>query len=232
VTVKKKVYWTIAIIVVFGLGVLWLIGSIASNLEKEQTATQLRQIQSTQENLERLVAENINDETSLEDLKNENLVIYEKSDIFIKKESDKTALVNYGQEIYQILSLYLKPRENEVKIMIRALENQNPSEIGLITASRKTAEQALVSLIYLDTPEVLADIHLQLINNFNQLIFFLTNMENVLIKPKIALESAALYNPALIELWNTIIDLDNYLSDYDVVLKNKIEVDFTNYFND
>jgi septal ring factor EnvC (AmiA/AmiB activator) len=232
VAINKKVYWIIAIIVVFGLGVLWLIGGIASSLKTEREYDQLRQIQLTQEKLEKLVAESQSQDESLENLKNENLITYEISDIFITDDASKLTFVNYGQEIHQLLSLYLKPRENEVKVMLRVLENQSQNEIKLITASRKTAEQALVSLLYMDVPKDMADLHLQLTNDLNQLIFLLTNMEKILTKPTIALKSAAVYNPALIKLFNSIIELDNYFFDHDIVLKDKIKVDFTTYFND
>lgn len=221
-----------AIVVFFVLGLLWLIGGTISNLEKEKEQSQFREIQSIQRNLEKLIAENREDGENLEDLKNKNLIIYKESDIFIINDSNETALRNYGQEIYQVLSLYLKPRENEVKIMIRVLERNIPEEITLITASRKTAEQALVSLLYMDVPIDLANLHLQLINNFNQLIFLLSNMENILTTPTVALKSAISYNPTLIELFDAIIKLDNYFSDHNIVLKDKIEIDFTTYFND
>lgn len=192
---KKKLVIAGLIILVI-LALLWLIGGLTKD-RREQSRhdyylTLVKENRSLQALVEKnLVAKGINlDPISNIDEPNSQ---YGPADITILEEVDESSLKNYGLKISEILSPYGEPRNNEVLLVLDAIQAANPTAIKALTNTQTLHDQAISSLLSITVPQNAQVIHLILLNSIQRLSDDLAVMSQALEDPQAALQASEEY---------------------------------------
>lgn len=115
------------------------------------------------------------------------------TDIITKIDSSKEAVKQYGNDIGLIFKKYSISARNEAIIAKEALDKENPKildELDPIIASYKNTLNALLKVT---TPQTMLQIHLDLVNGVNGLIFTSELFKKSSIDPVSGLQAAGNY---------------------------------------
>ncbi|MEX0917384.1 MAG: hypothetical protein WDZ90_02595 [Candidatus Paceibacterota bacterium] len=108
---------------------------------------------------------------------------YTSNDLKISNDSSKGALRAYGNALGDIISSNSIENENEAVILLRALENEDESELQKLDEIKEVYEGMAQDMLLISVPGEVASLHLNLLNNFLQLEFDIEAMKNVYTDP-------------------------------------------------
>ncbi|MBP9855984.1 MAG: hypothetical protein KBC48_01595 [Candidatus Pacebacteria bacterium] len=201
----KKFWWLLVAVIIVTIGLLWYHGrGVEQDLINERHA-QFKDGQAAQAYYQEIITRTTTvRESAVNSLETDNLETlvtsetdlnsYNSKSFKLGTAEDATTLKAYGEKIGAILKPYGEPRENELKVLLEALNSQQANDLLALREIRQMHEQAVTQLLALVVPKSAATLHLKLINNLSAQAHLLTNMEQVFTQPLLALESAqALY---------------------------------------
>lgn len=136
--------------------------------------------------------QSLNEEDFLDTLatSDTNLSLYTANNLKLASNESETALRAYGAGLAQTLSAYSAPRENDLKVMLAALDSQKKSDLAPLKEAQTLHLKAVDELLALTVPKSAAALHLRLVNNLAGQAMLLANMLQVFEEPLLALESA------------------------------------------
>lgn len=149
-----------------------------------------------------------------------NLSLYTKSSLKISQDESEAALRAYGASIAEILSSYSAPRENDLKVMLAALDSQKKSDLAPLKEAQTLHLKAVDQLLALSVPKSAGVIHLQLINNLAGQAMLLANMLQVFEEPLLALESAQAEYQQTADFYELVGEINLYFRGRNITFSN------------
>jgi len=130
----------------------------------------------------------------------------------VKTVSNSTStLREYGLTIASIFSPLATERENEAKITLQALKEQNPALLQKLLTTKDIYDVIRAKLKQTKVPTGLVETHLQIINSLGNMSELLNKMRMIIDEPLAGLQSAQLYINELSVFYSSINSLDDYL---------------------
>lgn len=198
------------ILMVIAISVLWFVGHQAKKDEEQKRQTYLKEILAKQNNLESIVKETTTADDNLNDL--ELAEDISKIKINLSLATSTGAIRQYGLDLKRALDDFSQKRDSEIKAVTEALDANDSSKIKTIVASRLIYEKASQELKKMLVPADLANLHRQLINNFDNSIIFLRQMEKILDQPQAGLEASRLFLKESVYFYQLINKINNYFN--------------------
>lgn len=203
---------------VITLAFLWYVG----NQNKQEREAKLKQYQqeiiTKERNLESVIKNSAESNKANPQAKLEPAPNTTKTDIIVAQATGTEAVKQYGRDLIKSLNGFSIKRDNEIKAMISAMEQNQSLELKAVVSSRLVYEEAANLVKQVAVPAELADQHRQLLGNLNNSVKFLRQMELVLDQPKIALQASSLFLKESVMFYQNIDKINNYF--------NSLKIDF------
>lgn len=124
--------------------------------------------------------------------------LYERAHIKITAREDTTTLRDYGNAVGRIILQHSIDNENEMVIIQRALDTNNPSELDALQPIVDVYTKIVLDLLALEVPQVLAQEHLDVVNTMSMVRTDIIAMQQTFVDPIPALMRVQRYeNDAL-----------------------------------
>ncbi len=228
----KRFWWLLVAVIIVVVGLLWWHGrEVEQDLINERHA-QFKDGQAAQAYYQEIITRTTTVRAGVvNSLESDNLETLVTSDTDLDSYStksfklgateDKATLKAYGERIAVILSPYGEARENELKVLLTALNTQKISDLAPLSETQDMHEQAVQQLLALVVPKSAATLHLKLLNNLSAQAALLANMEQVFTQPLLALESAqALYQHSA-DFYLLAGEINTYFRSRQVIFDNQ-----------
>lgn len=146
-----------------------------------------------------------------------SVVRYESKGLNITAGADAATLTDYGRGVAKILAEHFqKDTENEIKIVLQALESQKADALAPVSRSQELYLETARRLLATGVPASAAEIHLELANAFLGIAELDFNMEKVLAEPVLALESARVYPLRYAALLDAVHGINRYFLEQNI----------------
>lgn len=229
---SKKI-WGLAVVgLVAVVGALWYHGrQVEANLlnarhaqfKDEQTArAYYNEVIARTTTVRTSVVSSFNQDDNLDTLatSDTNLSLYTSNNLKVSANESEESLRAYGAGLAEILAAYSAPRENDLKVMLAALDSQKKSDLAPLKEAQILHLKAVDQLLALSVPKSAAVVHLRLINNLAGQAMLLANMLQVFEEPLLALESAQAEYQQLADFYELAGEINTYFSGRNITFSN------------
>lgn len=151
---------------------------------------------------------------------------YTKGNLKTTLNTSSSTIETYGKDIVAALSPYALARENEVVILGKIYDTQDPKEISKLTKVYDLHQKALADFLAMRVPGSATEMHLQIVNDLYLLTKLTENMLLITTEPALALQSAQHYQLALISFYARLGNINDYFLSQGVTFspENKINI--------
>ena len=210
---KKKLLWGLGILVLIGLIYLWQIGqSDKTEQASKQKQTQTQLLKQDQK-IRSFVGDILAGTSTLAEFNSNSLPRrLTIKDLKITRDNATTTIYQYGLSIAEILKPLGQLEENDVQIMVRALDNQDQLEAQKIADHQALYQNTVDKLLLVKVPKDLLTSQLKLINNLKIMASLSDNMSQILSTPLIALQSAEQFQKSLALFYSSINEINGYFT--------------------
>lgn len=210
---RRKIFWGLLILVLAGLLWLWQIGQSDKNqqdlVQRQTQAELLKQDQ----RLHSLVGDILAGTSTLAEFNSDSLPNrINPKQLSLTKNNATSTLYQYGLNLAQILRPYGELTENDAKIMIRALDNQDQIEAQKLGEHQLLYQNTAAELLHLKVPKELTTSQTKMINHLKIMAVLAGNMSQVLQNPLLALQSAEQYQNSLALFYSSINEINSFFA--------------------
>ena len=191
------------------MGVLWYVGFKNRAQREKYEAEILAEIIEKNRNLRNIVEDNLEKKGALQNF-NVTSLFEEEIELDVLATVTEDDLQTYVQNLIDILKPLSGNRKHEVRIMLEAMDNNDPILIKDIVSARLTFDSIINRLIKLPAPAETAVFQKDLVVSLQKLSFLAGQMEKALDEPVLALQSGQTY----LNETGTIINLTTKLNDF------------------
>lgn len=142
---------------------------------------------------------------------------YQLTNLKITADVSTSSLRRYGLALVSALKPYGTDRQNEIALMLSALNQKDQTKVSQLIATVTTNKQVVASLLNVLVPRNLMNFHLALINHLSEGIALLTDMSLILDNPYLALSSADLYRVQKLSFYNDIGKINGFFKESGIV---------------
>ncbi|MCX6713918.1 MAG: hypothetical protein NTV48_02330, partial [Candidatus Vogelbacteria bacterium] len=185
---KKVIILVVALLFVV-VGILWYVGYKNKQDTRQKELAYYAKLMTEQKNLDSVVIEATKNGNGLETLSGVPVPSYKP---IIASTSSPVTLRRYGEELTKAMLPLSQKHENENLIMLRALDNKDPSEIKKLVEARIIYENVVNNLKKITIPAEAEKPQREIILTLNVISQTIANMEKILQEPVLALQSGQL----------------------------------------
>jgi len=226
----KKISFILIFALVIAIGVLWYLGyqkgSEANNnilqiASSTKSVLDLKALEAGQKNIEEIISAKLvaSDTSSLLLTEPAKVKPYTYADLIVSNLNSSSSLRAYGLKIATALKPFNTIRENPVVTTVTALETKDSFRARLLSSQAASFKQIISTLLKTAVPKNAAEIHLQLINDLNQLATRYTEMSLILDNPYLALKSTQLYNAQILNFYQTVDRINAFFKNNGIVFQ-------------
>ncbi len=137
-------------------------------------------------------------------------LVYKTSDLKTTSSRSTSTLETYGHNLVEVLRPLSYPREGDGQVMLRAFDNQDPSEVAKLSASSALYGQVAARLMAVTAPSDNAALQVEVANSLKIISLLVGNMSQVLTEPVLALQSGLAYTQLLPAFYHGLDLLNQY----------------------
>ena len=131
---------------------------------------------------------------------------------------------NYGLAVAQALKPLSQNRDSEVKAVLNAIDKNDASYLRAVTISRSYHQQVADNLKNIAVPKELASYQFRIASQINLLVARLTNMEQALTQPTVALTNSQLFTTDDLAFIQSIQSLNQFFAANNVSFPDKEKI--------
>ncbi|MDO8183601.1 MAG: hypothetical protein Q7T49_01265 [bacterium] len=224
-----KKFWAFAVVVIILIiAVLWWLGDIdngpTANLG-EQIKTEETPLTEQLQNIQNLVTTKLAKDGSLAQFTTSNLPAdYKNSQLKTVTLESREVIRAYAAAISESLSIYDNSRDNDVKLVLKAIDTNNSAALGALSISKLQYDKTIKDLATLKVPKSAAEIHLAIINSLQKMSSLLAPMQQALDEPTLALQASQEYLKANLQFAVYLQILNQYFQKQNLVFSEQEQV--------
>ncbi len=211
----------IAALLVLTLAVFWYVGRKTRVERQEKQEGYFRSLVEKEKNLRANVEENL--------AKKGTLASYNPTDIFSDTNANIKPLPAANavaiRDYYEKMAAILKPlgikRENEVRILLSALDTGNRELLKNIMAARTTYADLAVKLASVPPPTDILALQSALVSTLNRITKLVGNMELAFEEPILALGSGRQFLSEISQTADLVAKINDYLLTNKIITENE-----------
>lgn len=131
---------------------------------------------------------------------------------------------SYAAETAAALADYNQKENNEVRIMLDALDSRDENQIKILLAAKDRYQVMMSNLIAITIPNNALTVHNNLINSLRKMIFLLEPMSEALTDPVLALQASEEYLKANVQFITALGELNQYFRDQNLKFSDEDQV--------